>query len=168
MKNGFKNVEFKDFEFPKFDEIKEGFLITAGNLKNFNTMTAGWGNFGVFWSKPSLVVYVRDTRYSYGFFNENEYFTVSFLPETMKDAINICGTLHGNEVDKVALSHLSPFEIGKSVAFEQAEKVIVCKKVLHADVVPENMDDSSFDSKIYPLKDYHRMFFGEIIKIISK
>jgi len=168
MINNFKNVEFKDFEFPKFDEIKKGFLITAGSLNKFNTMTAGWGNFGVFWSKPSLIVYVRDTRYSYEFFNENEYFTASFLPKTMEKALSLCGTLHGNEVDKVALSHLTPFSVEKSVAFEQSEKIIVCKKVLHADVKPENMDDASFDNKIYPLKDYHRIFFGEIVKIISK
>ena len=47
---GFKEVDVKDLDFNPFKKIgDEWMLITAGDEKKFNTMTASWGGAGVLW-----------------------------------------------------------------------------------------------------------------------
>ncbi|MBQ5373195.1 MAG: flavin reductase family protein, partial [Bacteroidaceae bacterium] len=41
---------------------KEWMLITAGNIKHFNTMTASWGGLGWLWNKPVAFIFVRPER----------------------------------------------------------------------------------------------------------
>jgi len=163
-----KEIKVKDFIFPDYKTIRDGFLVTAGTLDDFNTMTAGWGNFGVFWSKPSLIVFVKSCRYTYKFMNNNDYFTASFLKKGYKNAIKTCGTLHGNEVDKIQLSGLSPIAIGPSVSFTQAKTIVLCKKVYFSDINSENIRDPEVSSKFYEAKEYHRIYFGEIVKILEQ
>ena len=63
----------------KIDEmIKDGCLLTSGNINDFNTMTIGWGMIGTIWRKKTFIVYVKPCRYTYQFMENNEYFTISF------------------------------------------------------------------------------------------
>lgn len=39
-------------------------LVTAGDEKKCNTMTASWGGVGIMWSKPTATAYIRDSRYT--------------------------------------------------------------------------------------------------------
>ena len=66
-----------------FDSMKKAALLTAGTIDNFNTMTIGWAVNGVIWGKNVFIVYVRPSRYTYKFMEENDYFTV------MKNNLNI-------------------------------------------------------------------------------
>ena len=54
-------------------------LLTAGNKENFNMMTISWGGLGTIWNKPVATVYVRQSRHTHKFVDENEYFTISFF-----------------------------------------------------------------------------------------
>ena len=56
---------------------KEWMLITAGNIKSFNNMTAAWGGLGYLWNKPVAFVYVRPTRYTYEFIEKNDKYKLS-------------------------------------------------------------------------------------------
>lgn len=38
---------------------KDWFLLTAGPIDKFNTMTAAWGGFGELWNKKVCFVFVR-------------------------------------------------------------------------------------------------------------
>jgi hypothetical protein len=42
--------------------------------------------------------------------------------------------------------------------------MVECKKIYRNDLKPENFLDKSIE-KEYPKKDYHRMYFGEIVNI---
>ena len=42
------------------DMIKDGCLLTAGDINDFNTMTIGWGMIGTIWRKKTFIVYVKD------------------------------------------------------------------------------------------------------------
>jgi len=54
-------------------------LVTSGNINSFNTMTASWGGMGVLWNKPVSYIFIRPTRYTYGFIEKSNTYTLSFF-----------------------------------------------------------------------------------------
>ena len=45
----------------------EWMLVTAGNDKKFNTMTASWGGVGILWNMDVAFTFIRDSRYTLEF-----------------------------------------------------------------------------------------------------
>ena len=81
----FNVVDPKKLDFNPFSEIGERWmLITAGDADKANTMTASWGGAGVLWNKNVVTCYVRPQRYTRGFMDAKEYFSVSFFPEEFR------------------------------------------------------------------------------------
>jgi flavin reductase (DIM6/NTAB) family NADH-FMN oxidoreductase RutF len=139
-------------------------LITAGTPEKFNTMTASWGALGVFWNKPAAICFIRPTRYTFDFANSNDIFTLSFFTEAERKILQYCGTKSGKDVDKIAFTGLKPLVTeDKAITFEQARLVIECKKVYYDDLKPANFLLPEADARIYPDKDYHRLFIAEIL-----
>ena len=85
--------------FSQFD--KKWALLTAGDKENFNTMTVSWGGLGTIWGKPVATVYVRTSRYTHDYMDNNEYFTVSFYPEEYKKVLGVLGSKSGRDMDKI-------------------------------------------------------------------
>ena len=57
---------------------KDWFLLTAGTEETgFNFMTCSWGALGVLWNKPTVTCYVRHSRYTLGFMEQNDIFTLT-------------------------------------------------------------------------------------------
>ena len=99
--NGFKTVEIKDLQFNPFTLIdKEWMLITAGNEQKCNTMTASWGGMGIMWNKCVVTIGIRPQRYTLGFVEQNDLFTLSFFSEEWRDALKFCGSKSGRDYDK--------------------------------------------------------------------
>ncbi len=143
-------------------------LITAGSINSYNTMTASWGALGELWNKDVCFCFIRPQRYTYEFTEKEQYFTVSFFTEEYRKALTYCGRFSGRDVDKAKETGLTPITAGDSVSFEEAEIVLVCKKIAYQDIKPEGFIDSSIDSSCYPGKDYHRMYIGEIVSCLVK
>ena len=114
--------------FAQFD--KKWALLCAGTKEKHNTMTISWGGMGTFWSKPVVTVYVKPCRYTYGFMNDNEYFTVSFYPEECRKAMAVMGTKSGRDINKDEVAGLTVKPIGQVVTYEEAEVTIICRKML--------------------------------------
>ena len=57
---------------------KDWFLLTAGDINNFNTMTASWGGVGVMWGKNVVTTVVRSNRHTFNFIDNSDIFTISF------------------------------------------------------------------------------------------
>lgn len=150
---------------------REWFLITAGTSEakgQFNTMTAAWGGLGVLWQKPVTFCFVRPTRYTYQFMEANDYFTLSVFSEQYREALEICGTQSGRDSNKVARAGLTPLTIEeKAIAFEEARLIFVCKKIYFQDLEPIHFLDKQIEAN-YPLKDYHRMYVGEVSRTYVK
>lgn len=143
------------------------FLLSAGNLTAFNTMTASWGGMGILWNKPVVFCFVRPQRYTYKFMELNEFFTMSFFDEIHRDALNYCGKVSGKDNDKMKVTGLKPFESpAGSIFYEQAKLMLECRKLYFSDIVPEHFLSESIN-KNYPKKDYHRMYIGEITTCFS-
>ena len=161
-------IELSELKFNPFDKIgKEWYLITAGNLEHYNTMTASWGTMGIFWGKPVVNSFLRPQRYTLEFVEQNDLFTISFYGEEYRKALQYCGAHSGREVDKAKECGLTPVELDSTVAFEEAALVLVCRKLYVYDLKPEEMIDKSIE-KWYPEKDYHRCFFAEIVKVYQQ
>lgn len=144
-------------------------LITAGTLDSYNTMTASWGGFGVIWSKNICWCVIRPQRYTYEFAEKADSFTLSFFEDEYRPALNLCGTKSGREIDKAAVTGLTPVPgmLPGTTEFAEAKLIIECRKIYFQDIDPANFLDPSID-KNYPEKDYHRLYIGEIVNCLTK
>ena len=164
----YKSVEPKNLHENIFDLIGDKWmLVTAAKPdKKINTMTASWGGMGIMWGKPVASCVIRPVRYTYEFMEESNYFTLAFFPEEYRNALNILGTKSGRDGDKIKESGLTPAVIkidnSEVFSFEEANITMICRKLYYHDVNPANFIDPDLD-KNYPKKDYHRMYFGEIV-----
>ena len=155
-------------------------LITAGNIDSgpgrWNTMTASWGGFGVLWGKDVAFMFIRPSRQTRGFADANPLFTLSFFDEKYRDALNFCGEKSGRDHDKAGETGLTPVVFGDNiaagraagaVAFKEASEIVVCRKIYTQDIDPAKFLDPGI-SGFYPQPDYHRMYVGEVLTLLTK
>ena len=150
------------------DLIKnQWFLVTAGNAQACNTMTASWGFVGNIWNRPVAVTLVRPQRYTYEFMEKENTFSLCFFDNAYKEVLTMCGTQSGRDIDKIEASGLTLNYSQAAPYFEEAKLVLICRKIAVSDIDPTQFLDEAID-KNYPLKDYHRSYTGEILKVLEK
>lgn len=145
-------------------------LLTAGDWEHCNTMTIGWCQAGRLWNLPVCTVYVRPERYTYQFMEDQDYFTVSVLPEGEKKTMALCGSRSGRDMDKIKEYGLTVrYGAGGAPFFEEAEAVLVCRKLYVQDMAPECV--VAGQEKILPYYGekggWHRIYTGEIAEAYS-
>ena len=141
----------------------DSMLITAGKKDHFNTMTAGWGGLGFLWKKPVAFIFIRPQRYTYEFVEKNEDFTLCFFEPKYDSILDYCGNHSGRDTDKMKVTGLTPLETERgNIVYSQARLVLECKKWYYDDIDPEHFVDPNI-KKMYPINDFHRMYFGEIL-----
>jgi flavin reductase (DIM6/NTAB) family NADH-FMN oxidoreductase RutF len=132
-----------------------------------NAMTASWGGLGVIWHKNVATIYVRPQRHTFSLIEQCDEISLCFLGEQFRNALKLCGTKSGRDMDKISHSGLSVCFDGGAPVIEQSEVVLVCKKAYSDFIKEECFDDESHISS-YPAKDYHKMYILEIKKILVK
>lgn len=164
----FHEISIEELNFNPFEKIsRQWMLITAGDELGANTMTASWGGVGIMWGKPVVTAYIRPQRYTKEYVDTNDEFTISFLPEEKRKALNVCGSISGRDVeDKWKEAGLHPHYTDGTAAVEEAEMIFVCRKLYVQEMYPECFIDTSCDTDNYPLGDYHVMYIGEITKVL--
>lgn len=143
-------------------------LVTAGNERGYNTMTASWGGLGVLWNKNVATIYIRPQRYTKEFIDANEQFTLSFFSSKYRPALSLCGSKSGREVDKAKETGLTPIHSDGVTYFAEAEIVLLCKKLYRQSMDPSCFLDSSLIDANYPQNDFHEIYIAEITKILVK
>ena len=165
----FKEVDIKSLTFNPFTKIgSEWMLITAGDQSGYNTMTASWGGLGVLWGKNVATCYIRPQRYTKEFVDTRDTFTLSFYPAEKKDALSYLGKVSGRDEDKVKKVGFTPAFTNGNAYFEEAELVLVCRKMSRTPLRPEQFLDETVDGRWYPDKDYHEMYIAEVIDVLVK
>ena len=165
----FREVKPEELTMNPFTKIgKEWLLITAGNEEKCYTLTASWGAMGVMWGKNAVTVYIRPQRYTKEFVDREEAFTISVLGEDYRKALNYCGTVSGKGIDKITEAGLTPYFVDGTAGIQEADMIMVCKKMYHDTIKPECFDEAENDTKWYPQKDYHTMYIAEIQKVLVR
>ena len=89
---GFREIACADIRDNVFRSIgQEWMLVTAGTRDGFNTMTAGWGGWGVLWGKNVCFCFVRPSRHTFGFMEKHRIFTLSFPGEKHRTILQDMG-----------------------------------------------------------------------------
>jgi flavin reductase (DIM6/NTAB) family NADH-FMN oxidoreductase RutF len=145
-------------------------LITAGDVSvdkgNWNTMTASWGALGELWGKDVSFVFIRPQRYTFAAANAHPLYSVAFFDESRRHALGIAGAKSGRDTDKAAETGLTPIVFTDGViGFEEATEVVSCRKLYAHDFDPALFLDTALRDAIYPQRDYHRMFIGEVMRL---
>ena len=150
--------------FTKFE--KDWALLTAGTEERYNSMTIGWGSLGTVWNKDVLTVYVRPDRYTWEFLRDNEYFTVSFFPESCREALLLMGRMSGRDGDKAAAAGLTPRILPQGITFQEATETFVCKKIYMAPMAYEDVPPVAqriYQNGIKP----HWIIMGEVVDYLT-
>jgi flavin reductase (DIM6/NTAB) family NADH-FMN oxidoreductase RutF len=143
-------------------------LLAAGDFAagRFNVMTVSWGTIGVMWDKPVAQVVIRPHRYTFEFMEQYSTYTLSALPPAYHAVLDMLGTVSGRDGDKLADSKLTarPASVVAAPVFAEAELVIECRKLYWQDMAPDHFLDPGI-ARHYPRRDYHRIFYGEIVAV---
>ena len=165
----FQPDPINELEFNPFTKFsKDWALVTAGDKTKYNTMTVSWGGVGVLWGKNVAFIFIRDSRYTKEFIDNGDFFTVAFLGEEYRDALKYCGANSGRDEDKFKKAELTP-AFRHSIPYpDEANFVIMCKKMAAVPITDDTFIDNEIAAKWYADGDMHTMYVGEIIDIMAR
>lgn len=147
-----------------FHLLDQEWALLVGGRKCPNPMTVSWGGLGTLWNRPVATVYVRPTRFTFGLLEKDLEFTLNILPASMKGVLDLCGSRSGRDLDKWEAAGILP-EPSERVSVPRvkgAELSLECRVIATFEVDPARFVDRSIED-LYPLKDYHRAFVGEVL-----
>jgi len=159
----------KDLVLPPVDVwFRRWFVLTAGDMSKYNSMTVAWGSIGGIWEMPMVQVVVRPVRYTFGFMNDFATFTLCSFPAKYRKDVALLGSRSGRDGDKIALTRLTPVKSAAVAApsFKEADLVLECRKMYWQDLDPAHFLSEHIMPN-YPERDFHRVFFGEILRILG-
>jgi len=168
-----KKINFEELNDNAYNLIaNDWMLITAGNKQSYNTMTASWGQLGSLWGhgggRKVATIYIRPSRYTKKFVDENEYFSLCFFDEVYRKDLSYLGTVSGKDEDKVSKTKLTPVYDEKTTYFKEAKLVLICRKLYKQDILEECFIDKNVVEDCYPKRDFHTMYIGEIEEAFIK
>lgn len=169
MQHVFQPFDLDDIDINPFTKIgKEWALITAGNKEKYNTMTVSWGGMGILWNKKVAFIFIRDSRYTKEFIDNNEFLSVSFLGEDYREALNVCGSISGRDNDKFEKANITPAFRHNIPYVDEANFVLLCHKLAVIPMEEAHFVDPSIMAKFYEDKDMHTMYAVEIIESMCR
>ncbi|NMC14392.1 MAG: flavin reductase family protein [Chloroflexi bacterium] len=158
-----KHINYMDVAKNIMEQLDQGAFLTVKAGDQLNTMTIGWATMGIIWSKPIVMVAVRNSRYTFGIMEKAADFTISFQKNDMDKELTFCGTQSGRNVDKFKECRLEPVPAQKTISpiiripgihFE-------CKIVYKTAMNPAFLDEAY--KRQYPQSDFHTLYFGELL-----
>lgn len=164
-----KKIDPKDIRDNSVRLIAEDWLALAvGKKDDMNAMTISWGSIGNLWGKPVVTVYVSTDRYTYGFMERNDYFTVTAFPEEHRDKLRYIGSHSGRDGDKIKDAGLTVeyTDLGNP-AFTDGRLTIECRKIYS-----EQFDSTRFNKETQAIYSkgmgVHHFYIGEIVNVWVK
>ncbi len=144
--------------------IKRGAFLSVKSGSGLNTMTIGWATFGVVWQKPIMMVAVRSSRHTFGIIEAASDFTVTLPKGGMEEELAFCGSKSGRDVDKLKTCNLkiTGSRYVASPIIDTQGRHYECK-IVYKSAMDQMYLDKNYDASLYPKKDYHTLYFGEIL-----
>jgi flavin reductase (DIM6/NTAB) family NADH-FMN oxidoreductase RutF len=159
-----KDLNYMSIAEDAVGKIKKGVFLTVKAADALNTMTIGWATFGFIWQKPVMMVAVRTTRHTFGIIEKAQDFTVTIPSGDMIMETTLCGSKSGRDVDKFKMCNLETAN-GRNVASPiiKVPGIHYECKIVYKSAMNEAFLDKNYDKALYPQKDYHTLYFGEIL-----
>lgn len=164
-----REVNIWDYAGHIMKNIGKGILLTTKADGQVNTMTIGWGQIGVIWSKPVFTVLVRESRHTKGLLDKSGEFTVNIpLAQADKEIIGVCGTKSGRDMDKIK-------ELGLTLADSETVSVpgirelpltVECRVIYKQEQDPAAIDPVCYNqfyaAGTHNEGDHHTVYYGQI------
>lgn len=147
------------------DALSRGKVFLSVPGETPNVMTIGWGSVGWIWKKPVFMVVVRPQRHTYELLQRAGEFTVSIPTKADLSAqLAYAGTASGRDENKFSGHGLTaaPAQKVRAPIVSECGLHFECKTLLTQDMTEDQMAREIAD-RCYPQKDFHTMFFGEIV-----
>lgn len=168
---GFKSIAVEqDFNENGFNWYRHALLLAAGDNKQSNAMTIGWGGIGTLWRKTAVTVYVAERRYTKQFMDNAQYFTVMAFNDRKEEILEYMGTKSGRDGDKAkALNLHTAYTENGTPYYIEADMMLECRTMYAAPFDPKYFKDevpkqmySNFPAGL------HTMYIGEVINAWKK
>ncbi len=168
--NSLKPMLQEEFEANPFNMIgKEWMLITAEKDGKANSMTASWGGLGVMWGKNVVYIVVRKSRFTKTLIDGSDTFSLSFFDhEKYAKMLGYMGKVSGKDEDKIKTAGVTVEHYEGTPYIGEASKVFICKKMCCQPISKDSFIDEKINETWYKDNDYHDLYIGEIIEILSK
>jgi flavin reductase (DIM6/NTAB) family NADH-FMN oxidoreductase RutF len=159
-----KDLDYMAMAEDVIKQIKKGAFLTVKAGDRLNVMTIGWAMFGVVWQKSIMMVAVRSSRHTFGIIEAAADFTVTVPKGGMDKELALCGSKSGSAMDKFKAAGLETGKASKVVSpiIKARGYQYECKIVYKTAMDPAYLD-KDYESSLYPKKDYHTLYFGEIV-----
>lgn len=161
------HVDYRSIAEKMMKQIEEGAFLIVQAGDRLNVMTIGWASIGFIWGRPIMTVLVRKSRYTFSIIEHASEFTVSVPLVDMRKELEYCGSHSGQKQDKLKKCGLEifPGEKVKTPILNFPGIHFECKIVYKSPIDPSNLIESY--THLYPEKDYHTIYFGEIVYCYS-
>lgn len=159
-----KDVAYNELSAKAVEILSKGAFLTTAFDGKVNTMTIAWGSIGFAWQKPIFMAMVRPSRYTFDLIEKSNEFTVSIPFKDMRQALALCGSRSGRDIDKFAAAGLQAVPAQKLTTPRIANCGLhyECKVVFKQPMQPEQVT-AAIANTCYPSGDYHTLYFGEIV-----
>lgn len=164
-----KNIDYTQILAPMAQKLADGGIFLTVNGEKPNTMTIGWASAGVYWGKPVCVVLVRPQRHTCALLEKADEFTVSIpTANPLSGELKFAGTQSGRDYDKFQGHGLTavPGQKVSAPIVGECGLHLECK-IVHRQALAADERDQALFTRAYPMKDYHIMYWGEIVASYS-
>lgn len=147
--------------------LSKGAFLTTKSGNKINTMAIGWGNLGIMWRLPIFSAMVRQNRFTYELIEKSREFTVTVPYVDLSQAIAVCGSKSGRNMDKLAACGLKTrksLQIATPVLDVPGmhfECSLVYSRLMGKDNLNKALNELWYNKEP---DDYHMFYFGEILE----
>lgn len=164
-KTKIQNVAY-DYKISDFlDQLNKGAFLTTQYGGENNVMTIGWGQIGIIWRKPVMMVLVRKSRYTKTLLDGSKEFTVSVpLNCDKQKELAYCGTVSGKNENKFDTQKIKLLESEKinTPCLDMPGLHYECMVLYQTEIKLSELDAIVNDTW-YQNGDTHTMYIAEII-----
>ena len=152
----------------------DGIAIVAEADGKVNATSSHNGGVGHIWGKHVVYAFLRNTRYTKELLDKSEYFSACFFDMSDKNNVQlmkVLDQLSGRNEDKLRLCHVSIEHAMKAPYIDDANFIILCRKIAAVPMTENTVLDEAILNKQYTerhLDDFHTMYIGEILDIRAR
>lgn len=128
-----------------------------------NILTLGWGQIGPsYHGHPIFIIAVTPLRYSWRFLEEVPEFVIAVPDDTLKSAVDLCGTRSGRNLDKFKATGLTavPSMHVKAPSILECPTNIECR--IYDRIIPPH-EILTPEHRQRPLDEQHTIYLAEVL-----